>query len=257
MSLGFSTFSSVGFVRGIRNGLSLFDKAAQQMSSGFFLNSGADGPAALIASERLRERIGSIGAEIENVSSLVDKYDYASSSLQDLRSQLVELRGLAVSAANEGGNDPGVQSAYSAVGDHIVASYNRQLENTEYNGANVFDGSEGSLAKLAPVTGIGLSTAANAEASITKIDSALAKLDKADIDIGSAVRYDLKSEKSNLELTRENLVRAESMIRDVDYASAIVEMMRGQMQANASAALLSHSFLTQATVMRLFSGLSK
>lgn len=254
MSLGFSTLSSDGFVRGIRNGLNLFDKSAQQLSSGLLLNSGAGGPAALIASERLRERIGSIGAEIENVSSLIDKHEYASSSLQDLRSQLAELRGLAVSAANEGGNDPGVQSAYSAVGDHIVASYNRQLENTEYNGANVFDGSEGSLAKLAPVTGIDLSTGANAEVSITKIDAALAELDKADIDIGSAVRYELKSEQRNLEMTQENLMRAESMIRDVDYASAFVEMMRGEMQVKASAAMLSHSFLTQASVMNLFLG---
>lgn len=253
MSLGFSTLSTEGFLRGIRNGFNLFDRAAQQLSSGLLINSASDNPAGLIASEQMRAQIGSIGAEIENVSALIDKYDYASSSLQGLRSQLVELRGLAVTAANEGGNDAGVQSGLAAVADHIVASYNRQLENTEYNGANLFDGSEGSLAKLAPVNEIDLSSAANAEVSITRIDAALAELDKADIDIGSAVRYDLKSRQQNLELSRENLVESESRIRDVDYARAVVDMIRGEMQARASMALLSHSFMTESLVMNLFS----
>jgi flagellin len=253
MSLGFSTLSTEGFLRGIRNGFSLFDRAAQQISSGLLINSASDNPAGLIASEQMRAQIGSIGAEIDNVSALIDKYDYASSNLQGLRSQLVELRGLAVSAANEGGNDAGVQSGLSAIADHIVASYNRQLDNAEYNGANLFDGSEGSLTKLAPVNGIDLSTTANAEASISKIDSAIAELDKADIDIGSAVRYDLNSRQHNLELSRENLIPAESRIRDVDYARAIVDMIRGEMQARASMSLLSHSFMTESLVMNLFS----
>jgi flagellin len=253
MSFGFPTISTDGFLRGIRNGMSLFERAAQQVSSGLLINLASDNPAGLIASEQMRSQIGSLATEIDNVSALIDKYDYASSNLQGLRSQLIELRGLAVTAANEGGNDANTQSGLSAVADHIVASYNRQLENAEYNGANLFDGSEGSLTKLAPVAGIDLSTAANAEDSISKIDATIAELDKADIEIGSAVRYDLKSRQQNLELSRENLMQAESRIRDVDYARAIVDMIRGEMQMKASAALFSHSFLTQSTVLNLFS----
>ncbi len=145
-------------------------KSLQKLSSGMKINSAADGPAQLIISEQFRTQIATLNQQIENTSMQIGKYSTASSTLSEMRSQLTEMRTLAIGAANEGGNSEAAQQAYADSASLLESNFNVTLNRAEYNGAVLFDGGEGSLANLTDLSGVDLSSADGANLSIVLID---------------------------------------------------------------------------------------
>ncbi len=223
-----------------------------QLSSGLRINKASDDPAGLVISEQLRSRIASLNQEIENTSAAISKYETASSTVMDLRSKLVDLRSMAIGAANEGGNDPASQEAWANAANDVVASYNQVIANAEYNGSQMLDGSAGSLATVTNLTDIDLSSAATAEQSIANVDAAMAELDSVQIDLASTQKYQLESHRNSLQITSQNLQAAESQIRDVDYARTYSRMVGGMIRMQAGLAMMSHSNMLGKGVLQLF-----
>ncbi|UCE23914.1 MAG: hypothetical protein JSU74_11525 [Candidatus Zixiibacteriota bacterium] len=223
----------------------------EKLSSGFKINSAADGPADLTISEQLRSQIASLNQEIENTNNLMYKYETASGYLSGYRSQLTELRTLAVGAANEGFNSEDAQQAYATAAESMVNYYNDAVSNAQYNGAALFDGGERSLGELAALEGIDLSSAEAAEASIEIIDRAAREVDALQVQIGSTQRHQLESHLSSLRITSQNLQAAESTLRDTDYAMEFSNFMAQQIKFNAGLALLSYANLSSSTVLGL------
>ena len=224
----------------------------QKLASGYSLNSAADGPAKLIISEQFRSQIASLNQEIESTSALIGKYTSASSTIMGMRSQLTELRSLAIGAANEGFNSEDAQQAYVDSANNLIEAYNYTAENSEYNGAKLFDGTEKSLGIINNLEGIDLSTAEKAIESIDYIDRAISDLDNLQIDIGSTQRYELQSHQVSLEITRENLIAAESNLRSTDIALEMSNFLTEQIKFQAGIALMSHHFLTSNSLLKLF-----
>ena len=242
------------------SGLSLFSlssnmsvmlKTAQRLSSGLRINQASDDPAGLVISEQLRSQIASLNQEIDNISSNISKYQTVSSSVGGLREQLVELRTLAIGAANEGGNSPAAQEAFDSAAQQIVTSFNNTVDNAEYNGSQTLDGSEGSQANVSELMDIDLSTTAAAEASIEHIDTAVAELDAIQIDLGSTQANGFESQLRSLEVTRENLTAAESQIRDADFAGELTSFVSSQIRTQVSLAMLAHAMMSGSSVVSL------
>jgi flagellin len=224
----------------------------ERLAGGLRINRASDDPAGLVISEQLRSQIGSLNQEIENTTNLIHKYQAGSSTVSELRGQLTEMRSLAVSATNEGFNDEAAQAAYAATADYLVGTYNHTIDTATYNGMNLLDGSEGSLAEVTAIEGIDLSSAESAEASIAVIDEAIAELDSVQVDLGATQANELESRRSSLEVTVENLTAAESQLRDLDYAQEYSNMVGNMIRMQASAALFAHHRLGANTVLQLF-----
>ncbi len=235
------------------NYLSLM-KPLERLSSGLSINRASDGPAALAISEQLRTQIASLNQEIENTSTMIGKYETGSSYVSELRSKLTELRSLAVGAANEGGNSESAQVAYAATSDYILSNYNNVIDTAEYNGMNLLDGSEGSLAKVDQLEGIDLSSAESAQESIAVIDSAIEGLDEVQVDLGATQRYELEAHHASLQVTLQNLEAAQSQLRDTDYAQEYSTFLGEMIKFQANAALLAHWSISANTVLNLLSG---
>lgn len=233
---------------------SLWDsiKAMEKLSSGLAINSAADDPAGLVISEQLRSSIATLNQEIENLSASIGKYETTSSVVQNLRSDLTELRSLAVGAANEGFNSESAQQAYADSANELIATYNHTIANAEYNGTKTLDGSEGSLASLEALQGIDLSTAEGATEALAAIDSTASQLDGVLGDLGAKQRYELESQLNNLQVERQNLIAAESQIRDVNFFDEYSDFIASEIRTKAAVALLAHSFLMQDSVLDLF-----
>lgn len=232
--------------------MSLLSISFSKLASGFRINSAADGPAQLVISENLRSQIGSLNQRIENTTMQIAKYSTASSTLMELRSQLTEMRMLAVGAANEGLNDETTQAAYNSTAGYLVETYNRTLTTADYNGHNLLDGTEGSVTAVTTLDELDLTTAESAQASIVAIDEAITDLDRSIIDVGAAQKYELESTRSSLEITRQNLVAAESQIRDTDYLKEISIMMREQIQLQATLSLMAHNRFNASIILGMF-----
>lgn len=232
------------------NYLSLM-KPLEKLASGLSINWASDGPAVLVISEQLRSQIASLNQEIENTSAMIGKYETASSFVSEMRSKLTELRSLAIGAANEGGNSESAQAAYATTADYVVSSYNHILETAEYNGMNLLDGSEGSLAEVSELDGIDLSSAESAQESIGVIDSAIEELDKVQVDLGATQKNELEAHRVSLEVTLQNLEAAESQLRDTDYAQEYSTFIGEMVKFQTSVALLAHSRIGANTVLSL------
>lgn len=227
-------------------------KAAEKLSSGLRINSAADDPAGLVISENLRSSIASLNSEIYNLTANIGKYQTTSSTVQILRSSLSELKALAVGAANEGGNSEGAQAAYAQAADSLVNTFNSIVSGAEYNGTKTLDGSDGSLASIDQLQGIDLSTTAGAEAALEAIDLAAENLDDALVDLGATQRYDLEARVDGLRVTRQNLIAAESQLRDVNFLEEFSNLIGSQIRSQAAIAMMAHSNIMGFTVLKLF-----
>jgi len=254
----FSFFTAQSsFVRSINSGYSNLLRSIERLSSGSRINRASDGPADLVISEQLRSRIASLNKEIENTSNLINKYETASSTVMEMRRQLTELRTTAVAAADGGFVDEAQRNALQAEADNLAASFNLKIDTGEFNGAKLFDGSERSLADIADIGTLDLSTPAGAEEAIAAIDEKVVEIDSVQIDLGSTVKNDLESQRASLEVTRQNLVAAESQIRDTDYFKEYSNFVAESIRVRAGISLLAHSFMQSETVLSLFDSPSR
>ena len=236
-----SNYQSAWGVRSINQGMLGLYRSMERLSSGLAINRASDDPAGLIISETLRSRIASMNQEIRNVSSSISKYQTVSSTVSTLRSQLTELRSLAVGAVNDAGNDESSQQAFATSADDLVQTFNNTVEQAEYNGKKTLDGSEGSLASVSELSGIDLSTPDAAAESIGRIDTAIKELDGIQIELGTTQKNELESRLASLSVTRENLVAAESQIRDVDYAQEYSNYVSNMIRTRTSLAILAQT----------------
>ncbi|MCK5126897.1 MAG: hypothetical protein KAR42_11635 [candidate division Zixibacteria bacterium] len=238
--------------RGINKSYRSLMKTMEKLSSGLRINRASDDPAGLVISENLRSRIASLNQEIENTSLAIRKYETADATISELRSNLTELRSQALGASNEGFNFESVQQAYQASAQNSAANYNNVIETASFNGGNLLNGGERSLASLSKLEGIDLSTPEKAQEAISKIDEAMAELDAAQTEIGATQKNELEARRSTLEITAENLTASESQIRDADILQEVANLTRDEINLKAGIALLAHSNLTQKSVLGLF-----
>ncbi len=226
-------------------------KAAMKLSSGNRINSAADDPAGLVISERMRDRIATLRQECSNITQVVNKYATVDSAMLGMREQLVELRSLAVGAANAATNSSESQQAYATAAKSIVETYNRTIESSQYNGKHTLDGSEGAVADVGKLSGIDLSSGQGATASLTLIDDAAHELDMAMVDLGAKQRNELESQRAANEIEIQNLTAAESQIRDTDYATEYSRYVANMIKTYTSMAMVSHSLISAKTVLSL------
>lgn len=230
------------------------NKAFEKLSSGLRINWASDDPAELVISEQFRSQIATLNQEIENINNLVGKYKTTSSYLSEMRSSLTELRSIAVAASNTGFNSEEAQEAYTAEATALVTSYNYILETAQYNGSKLLNGEEGSLVSLEQLgsESVDFSDPESIESAIVAIDRAASELDTAQVELGSTQKNNLEAELRSKQISRENLISAESSLRDTDYAAEISNMILARLQLHAGLAVLSHYKMTTDTVLKLF-----
>ena len=77
----------------------------ERLSSGRRLNHAADGPASLVISEQMKAQISGLSQAISNSETSMSMVQTTEGALNEVSNILVNLRQLAVHAANEGTND--------------------------------------------------------------------------------------------------------------------------------------------------------
>ncbi len=115
--------------------------ALERLSTGLRINSGADDPAGLIASEVLRGEKTSLSAAIANGERASNIIATAEGALNQVSALLTQLEDLVSSAANEGGQSEDEIAAKQLQVDSILESINRIANNTNFEGVKLLDGS--------------------------------------------------------------------------------------------------------------------
>ncbi len=115
----------------------------ERLSSGLRVNRGADGPAALVISEKQRAQISGLRTAIDNTEKAVAVVQTAEGALSEINSLLVKIRSLAIDSANTGVNDETALAANQAEISNALDTINRIANNTQFGNKKLLDGTSG------------------------------------------------------------------------------------------------------------------
>ncbi|MEX2216833.1 MAG: flagellin [Phycisphaeraceae bacterium] len=113
----------------------------ERLSTGLRINRGADDPAGLIVSERLRSEIRGIGQAIDNSERAANVISTAEASLQEVSTLLTEMKALIVQAANTGAFSKEEIQANQLQIDSAIESITRISNTTSFAGLKLLNGS--------------------------------------------------------------------------------------------------------------------
>src|SRR3569623_1737723 len=127
--------------RGLQKSQKNLNDTLQHLSTGLRINSGADDPAGLIASEGLRSEIAGINQAIDNSSRASNVISTAEGSLNEVASLLLNIKSLVVQAANTGALSSDEIAANQLQVDSAVQSITRIANTTTFAGLKLINGS--------------------------------------------------------------------------------------------------------------------
>jgi flagellin len=113
----------------------------ERLSTGLKINSGADDPSGLIASENLKAEQTGINTALNNAQQAGNMIGTAEGGLNEVSSLLNQLDGLVGQAANTGGTSNNQIAADQLQVDSILSTINRIAGSTSFQGQKLLDGS--------------------------------------------------------------------------------------------------------------------
>jgi flagellin len=116
------------------------NQSLQRLSTGLRINSGADDPAGLIASENLKSEQTGITTAINNAGRAGNVIGTAEGGLNEVSSLLTQLQSLVGQAANSGGLSSDEVSADQLQVDSILSTINRVAQSTTFEGRQLLNG---------------------------------------------------------------------------------------------------------------------
>ncbi len=113
----------------------------ERLSTGLQINSGADNPAGLIISERLRSEIHGVTAAIENAERASNVIATTEGALDEVSNLLLSIKGLTIASANDAGLSAEEVQANQLEIDSAIESITRIANTTSFAGLKLLNGS--------------------------------------------------------------------------------------------------------------------
>jgi len=264
------------------------NKDIEKLSSGQKINRGGDDASGLAVSEKLRSQIRGLnqaGRNIENAISFVQTTEGFLAETQDI---MHRMRELAVQSANGIYTDEDRMQIQVEV-SQLVDEVNRIASHAQFNGMNILTGAFANpsaggtdvrqmffqvganmdqrervfiATMTAAALGIqgGQDTGANQMISISSpdlanraigaLDNAMKMISKQRADLGAYQnRFEMAAK--GVSIAAENLQAAESIVRDTDMASQMVEYVKNSILTQSGNAMLAQANLLPRNVLTL------
>jgi flagellin len=264
------------------------NKDIEKLSSGQKINRGGDDASGLAVSEKLRSQIRGLnqaGRNIENAISFVQTTEGYLAETQDI---MHRMRELAVQSANGIYTDEDRMQIQVEV-SQLVDEVNRIASHAQFNGMNILTGAFANpsaggtdvkqmffqvgsnmdqrervfiATMTAAALGIqgGQDTGANQMISISSpdlanraigaLDNAMKMISKQRADLGAYQnRFEMAAK--GVSIAAENLQAAESIVRDTDMASQMVEYVKNSILTQSGNAMLAQANLLPRNVLTL------
>ena len=254
-------------------------QSMERLSSGYRINRAADDAAGLAISEKMRGQITGLAQAQRNAQDGVSLVQTGEGALTEVHSMLQRVREL----RTQYGNDTLSTTDKDAIVAE-VAQLAKEIEdtrsNTKFNGVALLTGAGGASGTISLQVGantgetidvvttnltsasntgltaiVGMSAAGATSATFTAIalsaiDTAIAEVSTVRAAFGS-VQNRLEHRIASLASYQENLISAESRIRDVDMAQEMVEFTKSQILQQAGTSMLSQANQAPQSVLSL------
>jgi flagellin len=246
-------------------------KVLEKMASGLRINRASDDAAGLAVSEKLRTQVRGLQVATDNAQHGISLVQTAEGALNEVHSILQRLRELAVQAANDHLTDTDRAQIQKEV-NQLLAQIDYIGNTTQFNTKRLLSGSFASTALTFQVganagevvaitiatvnaaamtlSGLSVATLGAASNAIVSIDQAISFVTDLRARLG-AFQNRLERIVSNNNIATENQAAAESRIRDVDMAQAVIQLVRLQILQQTGVAALAQANAVPQTVLQL------
>ena len=136
-----SNIAALNALRHLQHTEQELGKNLERLSSGRKINHAADRPASLVISEQMKTQISGLGQAIRNSESSISMIQTTEGALNEVSNILINLRQLAVHAANEGTNDEKMLQADQNEVNNLISTLRNIAKNTQFGTRNLLDGS--------------------------------------------------------------------------------------------------------------------
>ncbi len=262
-------------LRGTRVNL---DRALERLSSGSRINHAGDDAAGLAISESLRAQIRGLSQAERNAQDGISLIQVAEGGLVEVSNILIRMRELGVQASSDTVG-PKERKYLDNEFQLLMEEVDRIANSTEFNGVPLLNGTGSAFevqigTKNNPLVdriklfdpfsanvnlvslGLNLSSIAektNAQNSLAAVDRALNGVVSIRAEFGS-MQNRLQSVTNNLTVNKENMMSANSRIRDADLAEETSEMTKGQILTQAGVSVLAQANSSMKTALGLLGG---
>lgn len=249
----------------------------EKLSTGLRINTAADDASGLAVSEKLRSQIRGLNQAVRNIEGGVSFIQTAEGYLQETTDILQRLRELAVQSAN-GIYTQEDRAMIQVEVSQLIDEVNRIASQAQFNGLNMLTGAfavggprvmqfqvganmdqnkrvyigtmtAAALGLFTPQK-LSISTPQAANTAIGMVDNALTKVSFQRANLGAYQnRFEMASK--GVSNAAENLQAAESQIRDVDMAGAMVKFVKDRILQEADVAMLAQANAKNRTVLQL------
>jgi flagellin len=252
--------------RALANTSDSISKSMERLSSGYRINSAADDAAGLGISEKMRGQIRGLDQAQRNMQDGISLVQTAEGNLDEVHSMLQRMRELAVQYKN-GTMSAANQSAIQSEIYQLASEIDRIGSQAQFNGIS-FLANPGTVTfqvgandgQIITVPTISLNNTLPAgyydlsdAAAISNLDAAIDSISATRSTFG-AVQNRLEHSVNAAQAYSENLVAAESRIRDVDMAEEMTNLTRLQVLQQAGTAMLSQANQSTQSVLSLLQG---
>lgn len=233
---------------------SAVSKNMEKLSSGYRINRAGDDAAGLSISEKMRGQIRGLSQASRNAQDGISFIQTAEGALNEVSSMLTRMKELAVQKGSETYNSDDITNLELEMTE-LGAEIDKIITDTKFNGINVFTATKDIVISDDDgdtfAIGFALSGQTLTSASGTSdIETAITNVNEARSTLG-AQQNRLEHTINNLGTTTENLVAAESRIRDVDMASEMMEMTKNNILAQAAQAMIAQANQQPQSVLQL------
>jgi flagellin len=254
------------------------EKSIQKLSSGFRINRAADDAAGAAIANDLRSTGRSLQAAQRNASQANSVLQIADGAVSTIATILDRMKELATSAASDSSGTTG-RANLNAEYQQLVSEIDRITATTKYQGTALLDGTytgtflvsssgayagndtitvSGATLNMASATLLGgaagdLTSLANAQAELTKVDTGITNVGKA-IGVIGAGESRIEYATTNVASTFQNVQSAESVIRDTDMAYEMTQFTKYQILQQAGTAMLAQANQSPQSILKLLQG---
>ncbi|MBN3264078.1 flagellin N-terminal helical domain-containing protein [Pectobacterium brasiliense] len=247
--------------------------AIERLSSGLRINSAKDDAAGQAIANGMTAQIKGLTQASRNANDGISLVQTAETNLNEINNNLQRIRELSVQAASDTNTTENRESIALEISQR-VSEIDRITNTAKFNGIDLLKGDAnlsiqvganteaddaitiGSSALIGSssgdlnITGLDVSTAAAATASISSIDAALKQVDTARSNLG-AIQNRFESTITNLNNTVNNLSAARGRIEDADYATEVSNMSKANILQQAGTSVLSQANQVPQNVLSL------
>jgi flagellin len=247
-------------------------KSMERLSSGYRINRASDDAAGLAISEKMRGQIGGLAQAQRNAQDGVSLVQTGEGALTEVHSMLQRVRELRVQYGNDTLNSTDKDAIRAEVAQ-LATEIGTIKTNTKFNGTQLLNGagtvnlqvgandnesitiSTSDLVGGTGMTEVVASATTASDASfvaltLSDIDTAIQEVSTKRADFG-AVQNRLEHRLANLGSYQENLIAAESRIRDVDMAEEMVKFTKSQILQQAGTSMLAQANQAPQSVLSL------